>query len=153
MTEINREYLTNRVLGASPMELIRILYEAAVGSVRQAQGYLRSGEIMERGRAITKACDIISELEGSVNPNEAKEYSERLAALYGYIRRTLMTAHIEKSPLLLKEVEHLLTTLLDGWTQAMHTEAAKAEARTTSQISAHFVVHSENSAVSRSWSF
>ena len=47
------EYLLQRVETASPVELIRILY-GALQAVDQASLALHAGDILKRGRAVTK---------------------------------------------------------------------------------------------------
>ena len=74
-------YEQNRILGASPVELVRILHDAAVNSVRNAVYHLRSGDIAGRSRAINKAQMIILELATSLDRAEHQEYPERLLAL------------------------------------------------------------------------
>jgi flagellar secretion chaperone FliS len=115
----HKEYLANRISTASPVELIRILYEAGIQTVDEALAALRSGDILARGRAITKALDILSELSVSLRHDGYEEYSKTLAELYGYMQQQLMRAHKDKSENLLLEVRRLLTTLLEGWAGAM----------------------------------
>ena len=115
----HKEYIANRISTASPVELIRILYEAGIQSVDEALAALRSGDILERGRAITKAIDILSELNASLKHDGHEEYSNTLAELYGYMQQQLIRAHSQKSENGLLEVSRLLTTLLEGWMGAM----------------------------------
>ena len=122
MTEVKREYLASQVQSASPMELVRMLYEAALGSVNKAMDHLRAGQIMERGLAITKASEIINELRVSLRPVADNEYSNNLAELYGYMQHRLLRAHVEQSEAKLSEVSRLLKCLLDGWVGAMRSQ-------------------------------
>lgn len=147
MYDANREYLTNRILSASPMELIRMLYQGALDSVRRAVDHLHRGEIMERGRAISKACAIIDELQASLEPVPGEDYSNRLDRLYGYMRQQLVRAHVEKSEKLLLEVAGLLATLLEGWSGSM--PAAEPVAANP----AYFAAAPTMSEGPRSWSF
>jgi flagellar secretion chaperone FliS len=113
------EYLAHRVTAASPLELIRILYEAAVQAVDQALEGLRSGDILLRGNSVTKAIEILSELRVSLRREVNPEYCDTLSGLYSYLQRQLIRAHAEKSESLFQEAARLLRTLLDGWTGAM----------------------------------
>ena len=113
------EYLTQRIQTASPLELIRILYEAALQSIDQALQALRSGDILERGRAVTKTVEILSELQGVLRHDVNPEYSNTLAKLYDYMRKQLIRAHSERSEEPLLEVSRLLQTLAEGWIAAM----------------------------------
>lgn len=115
----HQEYLTHRVQSASPVELIRILYEAAVQSVDEAVRALQSGDILKRGRAVTKTIEILSELRIALRYDVQPEYCRTLAGLYSYMQSQLIRAHSEQSESLLLEVSRLLQTLLDGWTGAI----------------------------------
>ena len=121
MTPLNRqkEYMAVRINTASPMELVRILYEGAVQSVHEAIRALHSGDILARGEAINKAIEVVAELRVSLRLDVKDEYSNTLAELYGYIQRQLIRAHATQSESLLQEVVRLLNTLLEGWSGAM----------------------------------
>ena len=127
MTEVKKEYLASRVQSASPMELIRMLYEGALDSVNKALEHLRAGQVMERGQAVTKASEIINELRVSLRPTADNEYSSNLAELYGYMQHRLLHAHVEQSEAMLSEVSRLLKCLLDGWVGAMRSQQANAK--------------------------
>lgn len=117
MTPVNgsREYVSQRILTATPEELIRMLYEAATQAVDQALAALRAGDILKRGQAVTKASEILTELRVSLRREVDEQYSNTLSELYGYLQHQLMKAHAEQSEKVLLEVSRLLNTLLEGW--------------------------------------
>jgi flagellar protein FliS len=119
------KYEENRILSASPVELVRILYNAAVRAVHNARESLRAGDIFSRSREISKAQVILLELATSVDPSKGKEVAERLLALYDYMQARLMEANAEQKDGPLAEVDHLLGTLQEGWSQC-EAEAAPA---------------------------
>jgi flagellar secretion chaperone FliS len=125
MSNQRQEYVALRVQTASPLELIRILYEAAIQGVQQAVSALQSGDILARGRAITRTIEILSELRIALRFDVQKEYCNTLAGLYGYMQTQLIRAHSEQSETLLQEVSRLLQTLLEGWTGAMQNLTAE----------------------------
>lgn len=119
-------YMTERVLTASPVELIRMLYEGALSSVDLAIEMFQANDIMARGRAITKAVDIIGELRASLRPGAG--FSSTLAELYGYMQQRLLEAHAARSVEQLREVSRLLRCLYEGWLGVMSKlSAAGAE--------------------------
>jgi flagellar protein FliS len=113
------EYVSLRVLTASPMQLVRILYETGVQAVDKAIEAQHSGDVIERGRAVSKAFEVLAELQASLRHDVQEEYSKTLAGLYSYMQRQLMRAHAEQSLSLLNEVSRLLNTLMEGWVGAM----------------------------------
>jgi flagellar protein FliS len=121
------EYITQRVQSASPIELIRILYEAALQAVDEALRALRSGDISSRGRAVNKTIEILGELQSSLRHDVNQEYSTTLAGLYSYMQGQLIRAHSEQSEDLFQEAARLLQTLLEGWTGAQEKLASGQE--------------------------
>lgn len=111
-------YLEQRVLSADPLELVRLLYQAAIAAVRHARRELGAGEIAARSRSISRACGILLELNGALDHVQGGEISTRLAALYDYMLRRLLEANMQQSDALLAEVLGLLCTLSEAWEQA-----------------------------------
>ncbi|HLK49848.1 MAG TPA: flagellar export chaperone FliS [Bryobacteraceae bacterium] len=124
---VQEAYLEERVLSAEPLELVRLLYRAAIAAVREARRALKEGEIAARSRAISKACGIVIELNASLDHSRGGDLSARLAGLYDYLLNRLLQANFEQSDAQLAEVLGLLSTLAEGWEQArMAPELATA---------------------------
>jgi flagellar protein FliS len=115
----HKEYVASRVAAATPVELTRMLYEGAVKAVQEALTAHRSGDILTRGNAVTKAVEILGELRFSLRRDVAPQYCDTLSGLYGYLQNRLIQAHREKSESMLNEVQQLIQTLLEGWIGAM----------------------------------
>ena len=126
-SDIHKEYISSRVAAATPMELTRMLYEGAIQSVQEAIAAHRAGDILKRGNAVTKTVEILAELRFSLRREVNPQYCDTLAGLYGYLQRRLIQAHAEKSESMLREVEALIQTLLEGWLGAMNNVEEKAE--------------------------
>jgi flagellar protein FliS len=120
---IHDTYLEAEVLGADPVQLVIILYRAAIRAVGAARRHLKAGAIRERSRQITKACEIVHELMRSLDHHRGGEISHSLAELYAYMQTQLMEANIKQIDPPLAEVEKLLSTLLDAWQAATSTPA------------------------------
>ena len=108
-------YLEERVLSADPVELVDLLYHAAITAVGEARRHLAEGRILPRARSISKACEILLELTTSLDYERGGEMSVRLAQLYGYMHRRLVDANFQQSDAPLAEVAGLLATLTEGW--------------------------------------
>lgn len=119
-------YLENRILSAEPLELVRLLYQAAIAAVREARGRLAAGEIAARSRAISKACEIIIELNAALDHSRGGAISSRLAALYQYMLNRLLDANLQQADAPLAEVLGLLTTLSEAWEQTRTPVEAEA---------------------------
>lgn len=135
-------YIEQKILNADPIELIRILFQHGIFSVRDAREHLRAGRIPERAKAINKAWAVLAELNNSLRPEAAPEIAGRLRDLYCYMQRRLIAANFEQKDEPLAEVLGLMTTLSEGWTQVESApqptgiawKAAMAGAASTSGI-------------------
>jgi flagellar protein FliS len=114
-------YLEQKILTADPVELVRVLYQTAISSVREARTHLREGRIAERARATSCAYAALAELNGSLNMPAAPELTGRLRGLYLYMQGRLVEAGTQQSDVPLAEILGLLTTLAEAWTAALET--------------------------------
>lgn len=108
-------YIENQVMAADPVELIRMLYRAAVDAMRDARKAVAAGKIQERSDAINRALAIVGELSGSLDHKSGGEISRNLNDLYTYMLQLLMRANILQQDAPLAEAESLLATLSQGW--------------------------------------
>jgi flagellar protein FliS len=108
-------YLEQRILSAEPLELVRVLYQAATAAVRKARSHLAAGEIAERARAINQAYRVLTELNSSLDHQRGGDLSRRLAQMYGYMMRRLIEANFQQRDEPLAEVLGLLATLAEAW--------------------------------------
>jgi flagellar protein FliS len=111
----HRNYFESRILSADPMELVQILYEAAIDSIEKAIRYMREGNIGARSKAISRAHAILVELGLSVDRNTQPELASNLIELYDYMQRRLIEANQRQAEPALLEISTLLRTLLEGW--------------------------------------
>jgi flagellar protein FliS len=112
------KYLENEVLSADPVKLVGILYRVAIESVAAARRAVQAGDIRERSRKITKASEIVNELLLSLDHSQGGELSKNLAELYAYLQSRLIEANTQQAEPPLVEVETLLITLSQAWTDA-----------------------------------
>jgi flagellar protein FliS len=108
-------YLESRVFSAGPLELVHLLYQAGIQAVRDARHFLGKGDIAERSRSINKACEVLMELNSSLDRDRGGEIAQRLALLYDYMLGRLLDANIQQSDAPLAEVLSLLATLGEAW--------------------------------------
>lgn len=152
MTNTLNAYLEQEIMSADPLQLVCMLYQAAIMEVREARRYLAATNIPARAAAITKASNIVGELISSLDREAGGELSERLTALYGYVLNRLLDANMQQADAPLAEVLGLLTTLCEGWQGALaEKRAVPAHAPVTRTVS--FLPGQMTEAASQSWSF
>lgn len=118
-------YFESRILNADGVQLVQILYQAAIDSAEVARECLRQGDIAGRSRAISKAYEIITELEVSLNHEAGGTVSRNLAETYCYLRGRLLTANLEQIEGPLEEVARLLRVIQEAWLACKETVPAQ----------------------------
>lgn len=110
--------LETGVMAANPHQLIIMLYEGAELSVRMAIRYMNEGDLVKKSAAITKASAIILEgLRAALDTRQGGKLAMQLDALYDYMGKRLMLAHLNNQTEPLEEVLGLLRELHDAWKQ------------------------------------
>jgi flagellar protein FliS len=101
---------------ADPHQLILMLFEGARVAISMARLHMERKEIPEKGAAISKAIDIITNgLLVSLDSENGGELAERLAALYEYISQRLLWANLKNNLAALDEANRLLGELQSAW--------------------------------------
>ncbi|WP_172117771.1 flagellar export chaperone FliS [Halomonas hibernica] len=104
------------VMSADPHRLIVLLFEGAQTSIRAARIHMQSGNTSEKGKAISKALDIINNgLSAALDQEKGGDIAERLASLYDYIARLLLTANLRNDEESLNQAEQLLENIASAW--------------------------------------
>jgi flagellar protein FliS len=108
-------YLESRILSASPLDLVNILYEHAILEIHQARQSLARGDVAARSGSVSKAIAIIGELQSSLDFEAGGEIAANLGQLYQYMRAQLTAGNLRQSDAPFAEVTRLLESLGDAW--------------------------------------
>ncbi len=101
---------------ADPHTLILLLFSGAQAAIGNARAALQMGQIAEKGAAISKAIDIISNgLKVSLDHQQGGEIAARLDALYDYMVIRLLHANLKNDEKALEEVSSLLEEIHSAW--------------------------------------
>jgi flagellar secretion chaperone FliS len=125
-------YLETEVFSADPVKLVCMLYRGAIEATAAARRHLKAREIPERSRQIMRTMAILRELSRSLDP-QYEEISGPLRELYAYMQTCLLEANAKQIDAPLAEVEQLLSTLHEGWKDAIPVLAPKCPTQPTSQ--------------------
>lgn len=124
--------LETGVIAASPHQLIQMLYEGAELAVRMAIRHMNERDLPKKSAAISKASIIILEgLRVALDTRKGGDIALQLDALYEYMNKQLMQAHVHNQVAPLEEVLGLLRELHEAWRQI------GVAAQTSPQISHH----------------
>ncbi len=112
--------LETGVMSASPHQLITLLFNGVKTAIGMARHHMLSGEITAKGKAISKAINIIdnglkTSFEAAAGDPAGTTLVANLLALYDYIGQRLLLANLRNDPALLDEADRLLDTIASAW--------------------------------------
>jgi flagellar secretion chaperone FliS len=152
-TSAHNTYLEERIHSADPIELVRILYKAAIEALASARRHLAAGGIPQRSAVISRAVEILAELHGSLDHERAPEMSRRLAELYDYMQRRLIEANFQQADQPLAEVLKLLETLAEAWNAMPVSPTVVRQPAPAAREWNPFAVEAEPEPALHGWSF
>lgn len=123
----SREYLINKVRTATPIELVIIVYDTAIGSLEVAKDLWDQKNVTDGTEKVIKAQKCIRELVRSLN-KDITEISGQLMMLYRFMDKQLNAACRDRNTETLDRVLKMLVELRDTW-----KEVAKKEKSTHSR--------------------
>ena len=114
--------------GASPHQLIKMLFDGLMVSVNGARGAMERGDVGEKIRHLGKAVRILQEgLLSALDRERGGEVANNLAVLYEYCVSRLTLANVRNDLKLVEEVAGLMKTVAEGWND-MGTQSGTAAA-------------------------
>ncbi|MEY4617072.1 MAG: hypothetical protein RJB66_2032 [Pseudomonadota bacterium] len=119
MKNAYQKYKTTAVVSASREKILLMLYEGAIKFVKRAIKAIEEKNIAERGINIGRACDIVMELNNTLDHKVGGDISKNLEQLYNFVTDQLTNANITGDPKHLHDALKILETLNEGWIQAV----------------------------------
>ena len=126
VVQAQREYLESRVLSAQPAELVEMLYQIAIQSLKRAIGHLKSGDALARAGEVTRAQEAVNELMAALDHSVGASFTQTLASLYAYVQQQILKGHAGPSEDALQRAIGILSTLQEGW-QGVSAELTKVK--------------------------
>ena len=108
-------YQDTAVNTQSKNRLIVLLYDGAIKFMKLAIKELEAGDYEAKGRYISKAQDIISELNAVLDMEAGGDIAGNLRKLYNFMNRRLSEANTKRDPQMIREVITLMEELNQSW--------------------------------------
>jgi flagellar protein FliS len=108
-------YQKTQVMTSRPDKVLLLLYEGAIRFTKLAAQKTRENNIPEKGKYISRALAIISELMNTLDHEKGGVLAADLENLYMFMMDKLIDANIKNNPEDCDAVEKLLTTLYGAW--------------------------------------
>ncbi|AQT66884.1 Flagellar protein FliS [Anaerohalosphaera lusitana] len=108
-------YQETAVLTQSRSKLVVMLYDGAIKFMKLAIREMEAENFEEKGKYITKAQDIINELNAVLNMEAGGEIAVNLRKLYSFMHGHLARANAQNDPKLVEEVIECMDELNQAW--------------------------------------
>lgn len=106
---------TGSVQGASPHQLISILFDNAIERIVKAMGCMARGDIANKAQHLCVATSIVEGLRATTNSSAGGEIAANLHALYSYCIGELLRCNKDNNEQKLVVVADVLRELRAGW--------------------------------------
>ena len=128
MLKARQAYFQTQVTTTSQGELVVLLYGGAIKYLHLAKEKMEAKDFAEKGILISKALDIIQELDASLNMEQGGEISVNLHSLYVFAQKQLLQANLKMDTKIVDEVIAMLTSLREAFAAIINTpEAIQAQ--------------------------
>lgn len=105
-----------------------MLYDGAINFSKIALERMEKKDLAGKGKYISKAQAIVSELMNTLNHDVGGGITQRLEQLYIYVIDEYINANINNSPRALENAIRILTVLRDTWVEAIDIWKREREA-------------------------
>ncbi len=108
--------LESQIAGATPHQLIVMLFDGAINAMRRAEIYFSVGNVARRGEMISRAINIIDNgLRAGLDHQVGGQIPADLDRLYEYVSRNLLLANLNQSAESLPQLITLMVNLSETW--------------------------------------
>lgn len=129
LTQYSNQYRQTQVMTSSRVQIVVLLYDAAIQSIELARTGIESNNPKEKGRFLGRAISIIGELNSVLDFEQGGEIARSLHRLYEYMLNELVTANARNDARRLDGPLRCLTTLREGWREIAAQQTSMAGVR------------------------
>lgn len=135
MLKAKHAYLQTQATTTSQGDLVVMLYDGAINFLRRAKQKIEEKDFAEKGILISKALDVIQEMDSSLNMEKGGELSKNLHSLYTYAQGKLLQANLKMNQDYVEEVIKILSSLREAFASITNSpEALQAQKEAPAQM-------------------
>lgn len=122
MLKAAKAYLNTQVTTATKGDLLLMLYDTAIKHLKLAQVKINEKDYAAKGILITKALDIIGELQSCLNKERGGDVAQNLFRLYYFCNTRLLQANMSMDVAMVEDVIGILGGLRQAFAQIISTQ-------------------------------
>jgi flagellar protein FliS len=120
-------YATTQISTASSVQVVVLLYDGAISSMKLAQESIVTLNFHDKARFLDRALRVVGELSASLNMEEGGVIAKDLQRLYEYIQFEVTQANIKNEPGPLEGPIRCMSAIRESW-QELAIQGAKPQA-------------------------
>ncbi len=128
MIKGTQAYVQTQVTTIGQGEILILLYEGAIKFLNQAKEKIFENDHKEKGRLISRAIDIVNELDAAVNDKVNAELARNLHGLYDICSSRLLEANLRLDVKMIDSVIEILDSLRSSFAAIVDLPEARAAA-------------------------
>lgn len=129
MQRVMQAYFNTKATTTSPGDVVVMLYDGAISFLERAKQKIIEKDYAQKGILISKAMDVIGELDSSLNIDKGGNLAENLHSLYFFCNTQLLQANLKMDTAKLDQVITILTDLRDAFASIVNTPEAMQAAQ------------------------
>lgn len=114
----SRNYQRSAIQGATPIELVVLLYDSAIQDLGRALAAMRSGDIERRASEVSHALLVLQQLQGTLDFERGGPAARQFEQFYNLLRAKVLEAQMRGSPDLMQQQLRYLSEVRECWIQA-----------------------------------
>lgn len=112
---IAHEYRKNAVNGASPLQLIVMLYDGALRFMEGGRHAIAHNDYAKQNQQLQQAQKIVMELMSCLDMEKGGEVAKNLLSLYTYVLNELVKGNCEDNPECINRCIRVMRDLRESW--------------------------------------
>jgi flagellar protein FliS len=118
MVDAGQIYQNTAIRGATPIELVILLYDAAIDDMRRALAAMKSSDIEVRGNRVGHALLVLQQLQGTLDFERGGNSAKQFEQFYNLVRAKLLEAQMRGSGDMMQQQIRHMSEVRDCWAQA-----------------------------------
>ena len=110
-----QEYQKSAVNGASPLQLVIMLYDGALRFMEAGKHAMKQRDIERQNKSLKQAQKIVRELTSCLDMQNGGEIAKNLFGLYVYVNNELVSANVEDRVEPIDRCIRILSELRESW--------------------------------------
>ncbi len=127
MQKAAQAYFQTQVATTTQGDLLLMLYEGAIKFLKMAKVKIDERDYAEKGILISKAMDVIAELDSSLNVQKGGDLAQNLHHLYFFCNTRLLKANMNLDTAIIDEVIKVLSGLQEAFQQIISEGAQSGQ--------------------------